>query len=130
MNFLCIVIAMQIISVTASPRKKNTILDFEDDLKDCTNEEERAGYFDLKELNIYVADDLKSYLNGTWKFLKDVNSPWHWLTIVEEFKRGAWVPWIIRRNIPDWCAVMHSSSEVWYGIYKDQPGCPIKAGVR
>lgn len=104
-------------------------IDVQEGIEDCTKPDERLDYFDLNELNIFVNEDLTAFLNGTFKFLKDVSAPFRVLAYTEEYRRGEWVPWIMRKDISDWCHAMHSPTEFWYHIMQNNSGCPLKAGV-
>jgi hypothetical protein len=104
------------------------VIDFYEEIFNC-NKKGEAGFFDLSGLELFVDDSYKTYVNGTWKFLKDVKSPWNWHIYAEEFERGEWNIRAVNRNISDMCPTLHSPLEPWYKLYKDQPGCPIKVGV-
>lgn len=129
-NLLCVILVQFVFmrNISTGDTSEGAV-DFYEGWQDCTKEFENAGYIDMKGLDILVEDDHRAYFNGTWKFLKNVEPPWQVHFYTEEYSRGAWVPWIVKRDIPDFCELLHKDSEVWYDIFKDQPGCPIKAGV-
>jgi hypothetical protein len=103
---------------------------FDDTIEDCTEEGDNAGYYDLSQLEIFIESDTDIYLNGTVKFLQEITSPWKTEVKSDEYVRSEWVPSVVQRKIPDFCAVLHSPIEPWYNFMKDLTGCPISAGVR
>lgn len=98
----------------------------------CADENEKAGIYDVSGLEIVAVDDFNCFLNGSWKFNKDVEAPWENIGFTERFERGKLDLYAFSRRVPDLCSTLHSHAEPWYNIHKNvQPeGCPIKAGVR
>lgn len=102
---------------------------FDEVIQDCTTPDTKAGFFDFSGLEIIAENDTHAYLNGSWKFLKEVSSPWVYVIYTERFERGQWNLFAFNKRVPDFCKVIHSPTEPWYMIYKNVPGCPLKAGV-
>lgn len=48
----------------------------------------------------------------------------------EMFHRGQWNIYAVQKKIPDFCAILHDKSEIWYPFTKTLPKCDIKAGVK
>lgn len=101
----------------------------DDRIEDCTEPGERAGYYDLSEVELIMETDTDIYLNGTFKFLHEVTAPWKARVYTEQFVRDQWVPSVIEKKIPDFCQSLHSPTEPWYNHLKHVQGCPIPAGV-
>lgn len=102
---------------------------FDEAIKDCTTPETKAGVYDFTGMDVIAQDDTHAFLNGTWKFLKDVKSPWVYVIYTERFERGQWNVYAFNKRVSDFCKVIHSPTESWYNIYKNVDGCPLKAGV-
>lgn len=97
-------------------------------IENCAKPEERADYFDLDKLEVIVESDYDVFLNGTFRFNKEIKS-WNAHFYTEEFYRNEWTRRLVDRKVADFCKVIHSPTELWYNQMKKQPGCPIKAGV-
>lgn len=98
-------------------------------LEKCVDAKDDAGVSDLSEFEIIAESDTKVFLNGSIKFLKNVEAPWMIHMFAEKLHRGQWNVYAIDKTVPDFCSVMHSPKEVWYPYVKDFGGCPIAAGV-
>lgn len=106
--------------------KMEIILD--EKLEDCSDPEDAAGLFDLSDFEMIAETDTSIFLNGTIRFRKDVQAPWKVFGYGETYDRATWSK-RAERTIPDFCQVMHTPTEQWFPYFKDQPGCPYKAGV-
>lgn len=102
---------------------------YDEKIENCAEEHERAGYMDFSGLEVSYEDDTHSFLNGTWKFTHEIKAPWHLIFYTERYDRGTWYRNGVSKDIPNFCAVIHRPSEVWYNIYKTVPGCPLAKGV-
>jgi len=102
-----------------------------EELEICVPPEERAHRFDLSGLELIAESDTQVYLNGSWKFVRDVNGPWESHFYGERYDRNEWSLYVINRHIPDICAVMQNPTEIWYQITKtfEPKTCPYPAGV-
>lgn len=98
-------------------------------LEECVTEEDKAGIFDLSGLQVIAEDDTHAFMNGTWKFNKDLRAPWVYIIYTERFDRGEWSVYALNKRIENFCAEMHDPLEPWYGIFKHVPACPALAGV-
>jgi hypothetical protein len=85
--------------------------------------------WDLSNFEIYAENDTHTFFNGSWKFLKDVSTPWYTHFYVERELRGSWVINSFDRNNTDYCANIHNPLDPYYYMFKNVQGCPIKAGV-
>lgn len=100
-----------------------------EEFKDCAEEETRAGIIGFDWEIIQEGEDVP-HLNGTWTMLGDLVAPWPMNLYTMRFEQGNWVPGPLKRNIPDFCASIHSPVEVWYPMTKKFPKCPWKKGVK
>lgn len=107
--------------------KMEIVLD--EKLEKCVDAKDDAGFYDMSEFEIVAESDTKVFLNGSIKFLRNVEAPWSVHIFAEKFNRGQWNVYAIDKTVPDFCSVMHRPSEPWYLYLKDFGGCPIKAGV-
>lgn len=97
--------------------------------EECVSPSEKAGVFDVSGLQIIAENDTHAYMNGTWKFTRELKAPWLFLLYTERFERDKWNLFAMDKRITDFCAVIHNPLEAWYSIYKDVSGCPMKKGV-
>lgn len=107
--------------------KMTMILD--EGFEKCVEPEEDANVFDISSAEIVAESDTEVYFNGSVKFLRAIESPWFVHVYTEKFERGGWNVYAMDRKIKDFCAVIHSSLEIWYRFTKDLKGCPLAAGV-
>lgn len=108
-----------------------TGLEFYEDIRPCPWFQDIGdSYIDVSGLDVFVDDNSKGYFNGTWKFLKDVKSPWKSRYYTEQFKRAEWNIWAIDKANSDFCQSMKNPLDPVYNIFVNQPGCPFLAGVR
>lgn len=103
-----------------------------EEIEICGEKEERAGVFEFSELEIFAESDEHVYLNGTWKFLKEIKSPWKSHVFTERKIRGKWSTEILNKKIPDFCEVIQRPTEPWYHVTSkfEHKDCPFPAGVR
>jgi hypothetical protein len=106
------------------------VLLLDENLEKCVEPEDDDKLFDMDDLDVVIETDTDIFVNGSFKFLKRIESPLKLRVFSEQYVRSKWVISMIDRRIPDACAVMHSPLEVWYKFYKEYPGCPFEAGVR
>lgn len=103
----------------------------EDKIEKCADSATFNGTCDFTNLKIVFESDTDIFLNGSivlaWKGLK---SPMKARVFAEKFIREKWVSALVDKKISDWCKVMHNPMEVYYNLFKDQPGCDIPEGVR
>jgi hypothetical protein len=97
----------------------------------CVEPEDRAGVFDFSDIEIFAESDTDMFVNGTWKFLKTVKSPWKWIIFTEKFERNQWNVEAFNRVIPDFCQVIQNQNEPWHFVTKNfkHKNCPFPAGV-
>lgn len=102
-----------------------------EDFEICVTPEENAGKFDYSELEIIAETDTKVYMNGSWKFLKEVKSPWTSVVFTEKYERGKWNVEMFYKRIPNFCESIQKETEPWYHITKhfEPKSCPFPAGV-
>ena len=103
-----------------------------EDYEICVDDEHRAKKFDFSYLEIIAVSDYKVYLNGTWKILGDVKSPWAVTIFTEKYIRNQWSVVILNKKIPDFCEVVQKITEPWYYVTSHfiPKNCPFPAGVR
>lgn len=102
-----------------------------EDYERCVEPEEEAGKLDFSDLHIIALSDTKVYLNGSVKFLKDINAPWRIFAFGERFIRNKWLMDSIHRKVSDLCQSIQSPLEPWYFITSkfEHKNCPFPAGV-
>lgn len=100
----------------------------DDKIEPYVKPEDAAGVFDISKLEIVIESDTDIFLNGTWKFLKEVKK-WKGQNIAEQFDRGAWSKRGIDRKWDDFCPQIHNPTELWYNMFKKVKECPFPAGV-
>lgn len=98
-------------------------------IESCTTADEKAGFLDYSNFKIHIENDTHSYINGTWKFLKDIQRPWMFTMFSEKNTRGQWIVEVFNRKVPDMCLELHNPTQPWYYVFKHVPGCPLVAGV-
>jgi len=82
----------------------------------------------LSNLEIYIDDNEKAFLNGTVKFLVHVNGPLEVISTGYKLNRGQWSIMGSKR-FEDFCKNIHSPHEPHYVFFKNNKGCPLKPGV-
>lgn len=102
---------------------------FAESFEECVKPKDKAGVCDFSSMEVIAEDQKHSFLNGSFKFMKDLKAPWDYKLYTERFERGQWNVFAFNKRVKDFCAVMHKSSEPWYGFYKGVPGCPAAKGV-
>lgn len=102
---------------------------FDETFERAVAPEDAAEWFDFSNMEVIMESDTSMFLNGTWKILKNLTSPWKCRMYAEEFKRGLWIPAIIEKKYPDFCESMHNKNEISYPLFKNLEGCPLPAGV-
>lgn len=85
--------------------------------------------FDFSELELIPENDTHTFINGKWKMVNDLNSPWKGSLKMEKLIRGEWLVQAFNREYQDICPTLHNPAEPYYSVFKDVPGCPSKAGV-
>jgi hypothetical protein len=102
-----------------------------EDFEMCTKEGEDAGKFDFSQLEILAESDTSVYLNGSWKFAKEVKSPWTAIIFAEKYIKSEWVVERLSKKIPDFCEVIQGPNEPWYYVTQhfEHKECPFPAGV-
>lgn len=124
-RFLILLTTTQLIHFGVS--KITPIID--ESLEECVKPAEKAGYFDIKDLEIIAESETSSVLNGIWRFTKGINSPWTCVAYTERFERGQWNMYAMKRQIVDFCKQMLIPAEPWYNMFKNVSQCPLKPGV-
>ena len=96
----------------------------------CTDEE-YFEFYDLSDLKIISdeEDETVAYLNGTWKFNVDVNSPEKGLAWAEKRHGTAWSTEAFYRRYNDVCKDFKNPLDPIYLFFKGKPGCPHKKEV-
>lgn len=97
-------------------------------IENCVKPEDSADVFDLDSLEILVESDYEVFLNGAFRFKKDIKT-WKAHFFTEQFDRGEWTKRLANRKVADFCKNMHVPVELWYNQMKNVKGCPLKAGV-
>lgn len=102
-----------------------------EELEYCVEPKNNARMFDFSQLEIFAETDTNVFLNGTWKFLKEVKSPWISNVFTERYERGQWNVELMNRRIPDFCESIQTKTEIWYHVtqYFEPKTCPFPAGV-
>ena len=98
-------------------------------IENCTKPGDEGGAFDISNIELIAETDTEVFANGTLRFIKNLGAPWYVNAFTEKFHRGQWNLFALDKKIPDFCAVMHSSTEMWYKYFKDFKGCPLNFGV-
>lgn len=101
-----------------------------DEATDCTKPEESPHVYDFRDLEIVHTSDTEMFVNGSIRFLKDIDSPWQERHYTEKFDRGQWNLALVNTQFQDFCPRIKSPTEAWHFQMRHLPGCPIKAGVR
>lgn len=123
-KFLFVVLAS---AITVSLAKVIPV--FQESFEDCADPNEKAGFFDFSRMEIIADNDTHAHGNGTWKMTNDLKAPWEAHMYTERFERGHWSIFGINKQIKDFCAVMHSPTEIWYFAFQRIPRCPAVNGV-
>jgi len=102
-----------------------------EDYEFCVNETFNAGKFDFSELEFMAESDDHVYVNGSWKFVKEVHAPWTATIFTEKYDRSQWVIDTLYKRIPDFCAVVQDPLQPWYPLtsHFEHKNCPFPAGV-
>lgn len=74
-------------------------------------------------------NDTHTFLDGKWKIIEDLDSPWKGRLTMEKYTQGQWLVQGFDRKYDDICPTLHSPAEPIYNVFKNVPGCPSKAGV-
>lgn len=103
-----------------------------DELEICATKEEQAGYFDFSEMELIAVNDTHVYINGKWKFLKEVRKPWQCHIYMERFDRGRWIVNVFNRKYEDFCKVIQDPTQPWFQQTRKwkHKHCPFPKGVR
>lgn len=99
-------------------------------IEKCVKPDEDAGVYDFSSMKLIAEDDTTVFVNGSVKFLRDIKAPWHVHLFTERFTKGSWNVLAFVRDMKDFCAHIHSKSELWYNSMIVHQGCPLSAGVR
>jgi hypothetical protein len=88
-----------------------------------------ANMFDMSSIRLIPESDTLTFLNGTLKFLKDMNMKWGVRVYTEHRVQGSWVIQAFDRKYIDMCESMKNALEPFHPYVKDKKPCPLKAGV-
>lgn len=87
--------------------------------------------FDVSKVEVIAVNDSLTYLNGTFKILSNIKSPFKVSLTTQRFNRGQWVKGELNRDILDFCFVMRNRLDIVYPLTKHiKSRCPVKAGVK
>lgn len=105
------------------------IFDIDPDYKDCPGVVN--DIFDLSKLEIIPINDSATFLNGPFKILNEIKSPFKVLFTTKRLIKGQWVKGELNKHIIDFCLTMKNRLDVFYPIAKHfKSRCPTKAGVK
>jgi hypothetical protein len=99
-----------------------------DRVEDCSEPGKHANIADFSGSEIVMESDTDFFLNGTFKFLKPLHSPWKVNVIGERWYRDQWVPGA-EKKLSDACGEMHNKAYPTYPFFEGQKGCPLEPGV-
>lgn len=86
--------------------------------------------YDISELEIIAINDTLNVLNGTFKVLSEMRSPFEYRITTQRLTRGQWVSGEINRVVSDFCVAMQNRLDAVYTISKHfKNRCPFKPGV-
>lgn len=90
-----------------------------------------AGHIDTSGLQLYPINDTTIALNGSFSFLKRIDSPWDIQFSTERYIKRKWVVGEFNRQIDDFCAVIQDENEPWYLITSlfQNKYCPFEKGM-
>lgn len=97
--------------------------------ENCAKPEEEANVYSVRDLEIVFESDTEIFMNGTVRFLKDIESPWMERHFLEQFDRGQWHVGIMNTPLKDWCPRISNPLEPWHKQIQHVQPCPISAGV-
>ena len=98
-------------------------------IEDCSEGSENARVIDFSNFKLVPVNDTHTYTNGSWKFLRPLQSPWHGSLKTEKYIRGEWLMQALSRQYADICESFHNPLEPFYDFTKDMDGCPAEKGV-
>ncbi|KAG5681612.1 hypothetical protein PVAND_011028 [Polypedilum vanderplanki] len=99
------------------------------DLFKCDGYDIDGGAIDFSNFEYIPFNDTHTFVNGTWKFLIEVKSPWKFRAYTERKYGSIWSMTAFDRTYKDFCAILNNPLEPVYPFTKDQPKCPIPAGT-
>ena len=98
-------------------------------IEECTKAD-KASFHDFSGLEVIPENDTHTFINGTWKFLKRIESPWPMHVYTEHYIRGEWLVQAFDSfHYKDFCQSIKNPAEPWYYAFKGFKGCPIPEGV-
>lgn len=104
------------------------IFDIDGDRRSCPGIVD--DLFDISNLEVIAINDSLNVLNGTFKVLSEIKSPFVFRITSQRLTRGQWVSGEINRVINDFCVTMRSPVDAVYTITKHLKNkCPFKPGV-
>lgn len=104
------------------------IFDIDPDVQLC--KEIANDIFDISKMEVIPVNDSVTFLNGTFKILNDIKSPFKVKITTERYIKGQWVKGELNRNIYDFCYSMKDRLDIVYPLTKHvKSRCPVKAGV-
>lgn len=74
-------------------------------------------------------NDTHTFVDGKWKILQDLKSPWKGRLTMEKYTQGQWLVQGFDRKYDDICSSLKNPAEPVYDVFKSVPGCPSEAGV-
>lgn len=86
----------------------------------------------IKKLQAKPFDLTNFALFSKWFWIKlrsFLRKSWHVRAFTEKLIPGQWSLYALKRKISDFCAVMHSPTEIRYKYTKDLKACPLERGV-
>jgi hypothetical protein len=79
--------------------------------------------------NFFVPiNDTDTFMNGTIKFLRQINAPWRAEFQFQKYIRGEWIL-ELKKTYDDACIEIHNKVGFTYFFMKNIPSCPIAPGV-
>lgn len=86
--------------------------------------------YDISTLDVIAINDSVKVLNGTFKILSEIKSPFELRITTQRLIRGQWVNGEINRVVNDFCVDMRNPLDALYTITKQLKNkCPFKPGV-
>ncbi|CRK97124.1 CLUMA_CG010521, isoform A [Clunio marinus] len=101
-------------------------LTVDDNYEKCASPEESFNTLDVSGAEIVTVNDTHSYLNGTAKFLVDLDPPWPIHFYIEKLYGNKWATTGVDRMFEDFCEDMHRPYEPWFKLMSHFKGCPYK----
>lgn len=96
-------------------------------LEKCDSKANSPGAIE-PNLEFIMDDNDVLYMNGTYYFHREIKK-WPMKFYTMRLVEGNWVSAPFQRKVDDFCKSIHNPIEVWYFIFKQFRGCPIKKGV-